>query len=156
MVLSKVAPEEHAAALLGLGIIGKQSKSAFALIAKGLELRNQVAHAGFEAVGRHRDIDAAFLVPLNERCFLKIRQQYLANPCGHASRVGERLGRRGAFLSRPSGECGFQAIQMPNAWTTERLKVLLDFKVRRVEQEDTVRRMPVTPGAPDLLHILLK
>ena len=85
MVLSKVAPEEHAPAFLRLRVVGKQSKTPFALIAKGLELRHQVAHAGFEAVGRHRDIDAAFLVPLDERGLLKIRQQYLANPCGHAS-----------------------------------------------------------------------
>jgi hypothetical protein len=74
VILSKVAPEENAAALLGLGVIGNQSKPAFALIAKGLELRHHVAHAGFEAIGRHRDIDAAFLVPLNEPRLLKIRQ----------------------------------------------------------------------------------
>ena len=43
VILSKVAPEEYAAALLGLGVIGKQSKPAFALIAKGLELRHHVA-----------------------------------------------------------------------------------------------------------------
>ena len=156
MVLSKVPPEEHAPAFLRLRVVGKQSKPAFALIAKGLELRHQVAHAGFEAVGRHRDIDAAFPVPLNECCLLKIRQQYLANPCGHASRVGERLGRRGAFLARPSGECGFQAIQMPNAWTTERLKVLLDFEVGGVEQEDAMGGLSVASGAPDLLNILLQ
>jgi hypothetical protein len=66
MVLSKVAPEEHTAALLPLGVISKQSKPAFALIAKDLELRYQFAHAGFEAVGWNRDPNAVFLVPLNE------------------------------------------------------------------------------------------
>jgi hypothetical protein len=64
MVLSKVAPEEHAAAFLGLGVVGKQSKPAFALIAKGLELRHQVAHADFEAVGQHRDFDGMSLLLL--------------------------------------------------------------------------------------------
>jgi hypothetical protein len=72
VILSEVAPEKHAAAFLGLGVIGKQSKPAFALIAKGLELRHQVAHAGFKAAGRYRDVDAAFPVPLNEGCLLKI------------------------------------------------------------------------------------
>ena len=74
MVLTEVASDKHAAALLGLGVVGKQSKPAFALIAKGLELRHHVAHAGFEAIGRRRDIDTAFLVPLNEPRLLKIRQ----------------------------------------------------------------------------------
>src|SRR6266478_3431360 len=45
---------------------------------------------------------------------------------------------------------------MPNAWTTERLKVLLDFEVGRVEQEDAVGGVPVASGAPDLLNILLQ
>jgi len=45
---------------------------------------------------------------------------------------------------------------MPNAWPTERLKVLLDFEVGGVEQEDAVGRVPVASGAPDLLHILLQ
>ena len=45
---------------------------------------------------------------------------------------------------------------MPNAWTTERLKVLLDFEVGGVEQEDAVGRVPVASGAPDLLNILLQ
>ena len=156
MVLSKVAPEEHTAALLRLGVISKQSKPAFALIAKGLELRHQVAHAGFEAVGRHGDPNAVFLVPLNEPGLLEIRQQHLANPFGHAGRVGERLGRRGAFLARPSRERGLEPIQMPNAWTTERLQVLLDFEVGRVEQEDAVGRVPVASGAADFLNILLQ
>ena len=47
-------------------------------------------------------------------------------------------------------------LQMPNAWTTERLKVLLDFKVGGIEQEDAVGRVPVASGAPDLLNILLQ
>jgi hypothetical protein len=156
MVLSKVAPEERAAALLGLRVIGKQSKPTFALIAKGFELRHQVAHAGFEAVGRHRNINAAFQVALNERCLLKIGHQHPTNPCRYSRRVGKGLRRRGALLARPSSERVFQALQMPNAWTTERLKVLLDFKVRRVEQEDAVGRVPIAPGAPDLLNILLQ
>jgi len=74
VVLSKVAPDKDAAALFGLGVICKQSKPPFALIAKGLELRHHVAHAGFEAIGRHCDTDAAFLVPLNEPRLLKVRQ----------------------------------------------------------------------------------
>ena len=45
---------------------------------------------------------------------------------------------------------------MPNAWTTERLKVLLDFEVGRIEQEDAVSRVPIAAGAPDLLNILLQ
>ena len=45
---------------------------------------------------------------------------------------------------------------MPNTWATERLKVLLDFEVGGVEQEDAVGGVPVAPGAPDLLNILLK
>ena len=156
VVLSKVAPKEHAATLLGPAVIGKQSKPAFALIAKDLELRHQVAHAGFEAVGRHRDIDAVFLVPLGEARLLKIGDQHLTNPWGHASRVGEGLGRRGAFLARPSGECKFQALQVPNAGTAERLKVLLDCEVGGVEQEDAVGGAPIASGAPDLLNVLLQ
>src|SRR5256885_1111125 len=45
---------------------------------------------------------------------------------------------------------------MPNAWATERLKVLLDFEVGGVEQEDAVGGVPVASGAPDLLNILLQ
>ena len=66
VVLAKVAPKEHAAALLGLGVNAKQSKPAFALIAKGLELRDEIARAGSEVLGRHHGVDAAFLIPLNE------------------------------------------------------------------------------------------
>ncbi len=60
------------------------------------------------------------------------------------------------MLARPSGERVFQPLQMPNAWTTERLKVLLDFEVGGVEQEDAVGGVPVASGAPDLLNILLQ
>ena len=74
MVLTEVAPDKHAAALLGLGVIGKQSKPAFALIAKGLELRHQVAHAGLERLRRYNDCDGAVLVPFNGSRLFKIRQ----------------------------------------------------------------------------------
>jgi hypothetical protein len=80
VVLSKVAPEKHAPALLRLRIVGKQSKTPFALIAKGLELRDEITHAVFEVLGRHHDVDAAFLIPLNEARLLKIGQQHLAIP----------------------------------------------------------------------------
>jgi hypothetical protein len=60
------------------------------------------------------------------------------------------------LLARPSGERVFQALQMPNAWTTERLKVLLDFKVGGVEHEDAVGGVTVASGSADLLNILLQ
>ena len=72
VVLSKVAPQEHAPAFLRLRVVGKQSKTPLALIAKGLELRDEIAHAVFEALGRHDDVDAALLIPLNEPRLFKI------------------------------------------------------------------------------------
>src|SRR5437879_6494853 len=108
-------------------VVGKQSKTPLALIAKGLELRHEIAHAFFEVLGRHHDVDAAFLIPLNEPRLLKIRQQHLANPSRDSRRVGKGFRRRGALLACPSSERVLQALQMPNAWTTERLKMLLDF-----------------------------
>ena len=127
MLLSKVAAEEYAAAFLRLRVIGKQSKTPLALIAKDLELRDEVEHAVFEALGRHDDIDASLLIPRNEARLLKIGHQHLTNPRRYSPRVGKGLRRRGAFLARPRRERGLEPLQMPNAWTTERLKVLLDF-----------------------------
>jgi hypothetical protein len=156
VVLSKVAPEEHAPTFLRLRVVGKQSKTPLALIAEGLELRDEIAHAVFEGLGRHHDVDAAFLIPLDEAGVLKIGHEHLTNPSRYSRRVGKGLRRRGALLARPGGERVFQALQMPNAWTAERLEVLLDFEVGGVEQEDAVGGVPVASGAPDLLNILLK
>ena len=60
------------------------------------------------------------------------------------------------MLARPSGERGLKPLQMPNAGTAERLKVLLDCEVGGVEQEDAVGGAPVASGAPDLLNVLLQ
>ena len=45
---------------------------------------------------------------------------------------------------------------MPDGWTIQSLKPLLDIEVGRVKREDTVRRSPVASGAPDLLNVLLQ
>jgi hypothetical protein len=156
VVLAKVAPEEHAAAFLRLRVVGKQLKTPFALIAKDLELRDEIAHAVFEVLGRYYDVDAALLILPNEARLLKVGHQHLTNPSRYSRRVGKGLSSRGALLARPSRERVLQALQMPNAWTTERLKVFLDFKVGGVEQEDAVGELPIASGAPDLLNILLQ
>jgi hypothetical protein len=148
VVLSKVAPEEYAPAFLRLCVVGKQSKTPFALVTEGLELRDEVAHAVFEVLGRHHDVDAAFLIPLNEARLLKIGDQHLTNPSRHSRRVGKGLRRRGALLARPSGERLFQALQMPNAWTTERLKVLLDFEVGGSNRRMQCAGWPSRPARP--------
>ena len=101
MVLSKVASDEHTAAFVGPRVVGNQPKAPFALVTKDLELRHEIAHTGFEALGRHHDADAALLVTRREPRFLKIRQQHLADSGRYACGVGEGVGRRSALLVRP-------------------------------------------------------
>jgi hypothetical protein len=84
VLLSEVAPEEHASAFLGLGIIGDGPKAALTLVTKCLELRHEIAGASSEDIKRCHDGDAALLVALDEAGLLKIRQQHLANPCRYA------------------------------------------------------------------------
>jgi hypothetical protein len=156
MLLSKVPAEEHASAFLGLGVVGKEPEPALTLVSKGLELRHEIPDACRESLRRDDDGDAAVLIPLNEARLLKIGHQHLTDPSRYSRGVGKGLRRRGASLARPSGKRVFQTLQMPNAWTTERLKVFLDFEVRGVEQEDAVGGVPVASGAPDLLNILLQ
>jgi hypothetical protein len=57
VVLSKVTPDELA--FLRLGVVGHQPKTPLALITKGLQLRDELAHTGGELVRRHDDGDAA-------------------------------------------------------------------------------------------------
>jgi hypothetical protein len=38
IILPEIPPDEDAAALLGLGVVGNQAKTTFALVAKGFEL----------------------------------------------------------------------------------------------------------------------
>jgi len=126
-----------------LGIVGNQTKTPFALVAEGLELRHQIADAGLEGLRRHDDCDASVLVPFNGSRLFKIRQRHLADPCRYAGGVGERLGGRGAILVCPGGERGFESLQMPHAWAALGLKVLVDFEVRRVEQKNALCGAPV-------------
>jgi hypothetical protein len=155
MVLTEILPDEDAAALLGVGIVGNQAKTPFALIAEDLEFRHQVAHAGLERLGWHNDCDAAILVPFNGSRLFKIRQQHFTDPRRNAGRVGERLGGWGAFFIFPGGEGGFKPLQMPHARAALRLEVLVDLKVGGVKQENALPRAAVTPRTADLLNILL-
>jgi hypothetical protein len=100
--------------------------------------------------------DTTLLIAFDEAGLLEIRQQYLANPHGNASRIRERGRSRSALLNGPSGECMLEAPQVPNAGGTQGLQVLVDFKIGRVEQEYAVRRLPVAASASNLLHILLQ
>jgi len=152
VLLSEVPPQEHASAFLGLGVVGDGPKPALTLITKGLEFRHEIAGAGPESVERYHNDDATLLIALDDAGLLKVRQQRLANPHGHASRVRERCGRRSSMLGRPSGECRLKPLQVPHARTAQSLKPLLDVEVGRVEQEDALRRLPVASGAPDLLN----
>jgi hypothetical protein len=131
MVLTEIPPDEYASALLGVGIVGNQAKTPFALVAEDLEFRHEIADACLERLRRHDNCDAAVLGPLNGSRLFKIRQQHLADPrrrvatatrhsassCStrptskststfrrHARGVGERLGGRGAFLVRPGAQ----------------------------------------------------
>ena len=101
MILSKIAADKHAAAFVGLGVVGKESQTPFALVTKRLKLGDEFVHPSFELLGRRRDADAAFLVPRREPRLLKIRQQHLADPGRHAGRVGKGVGCGGALLVRP-------------------------------------------------------
>src|SRR5262245_32657261 len=156
LLLAEVPAEKHASAFRGPGIVGNQTQAALAFVGKGLEFRHEIAHTGLEFLGRHDNADAAFAVLLGEARFIEIGQQHLAYPSRYASRVCKGLGRRGAFLHPPCGECAFEPLQVPSAWPTERLKPLLDLEIGRVEQEDAVCRMPVASGAPNLLNVLLQ
>jgi hypothetical protein len=156
VLVSKVAPDEHASAFVRLSVVGHQAKTPLALITKGLELRDELTHAGGELVRRHDDGDAAVPVAYNETGLFKIGQQHLADPGGYTGGVGERLRRRCALLGRPGSERVFEPFEMPDARPAEGLKVLVDFKVGRIEQENALGRLPVATGAPNLLHVLLE
>jgi hypothetical protein len=132
VVLSKVAADKHAAAFLRLRVVCKQPETLLILITSGLELRHDIADACSEVLGLHDDTDASFL-PLNEACLLKIRKQHLTYASRYASGVGERLGGGRAFFARPGHERGFEPLEVPHARTAEPLKVLVDFKVGRIE-----------------------
>jgi hypothetical protein len=156
VVFSKVAADQHAAAFGGPCVVSYLSQTPLAFVAKDLELGHEIAHPGLEVLWRHDDADAALFIPRSEPGLLKIRQQHLADPGGHASGVGEVVGCRGALLVGPRVEGGLKTHQMADAGTTEALEVFVDFKVGGVEQEDAVGRMAVAPSAPDLLHVLLE
>jgi hypothetical protein len=72
-----------------LGVVGHQSKTPLALITKGLQLRDELAHTGGELVRRHDDGDAAVKVALNEAGLFEIGQEHLADPGGYTGGVGE-------------------------------------------------------------------
>jgi hypothetical protein len=74
VLLSEVPSEEHAAAFLGLGVIGDGAKPTLALVTKCLEFRHDIAGAGSEGLQRHRDFDAVLLIALDQAGLLKIRQ----------------------------------------------------------------------------------
>jgi hypothetical protein len=74
MVLTEIPPDEYASAFLGVGIVGNQAKTPFALVAEGLEFRHEIADAGLERLRRHGDCDVAVLIPFNGSRFFKIRQ----------------------------------------------------------------------------------
>src|SRR5262245_23959384 len=153
--LSKVAADKYAAAFLRLRVVCKQPETLLILIASGLELRHDIADACSEVLGLHGDMNASFL-PLNEACLLEIRKQHLTYSSRYASGKGERLGGGRAFFAGPGHERGFEALEVPHARTAEPLKVLVDFEVGRIEQQNALCRMAVTSGAPDLLDILLQ
>jgi hypothetical protein len=66
--------DEYAAALLGVGIVGNQAKTPFALVAEDLEFRHEIADTGLERLRRHDDCDAAVLGPFDGSRLFKIRQ----------------------------------------------------------------------------------
>jgi hypothetical protein len=70
MLFSEVTRDEHASAFLRLRLVGHQSKAPLALKTKGLELRDELAHASGETLRWRDDNDGAFLVPLDEAGFL--------------------------------------------------------------------------------------
>ena len=142
MVFSKVAADEQASAFGRLGVVGHQPKTPLALKPKSLELRNELTHARSELVRRHDDGDAAVRIALNETGLFEIGQQHFADPGGYTGGVGERLRRWRALLARPGGERGLKPFEMTDAGAAQRLKVLLDFKVGRVKQEDALRGLP--------------
>jgi hypothetical protein len=74
IILPEKPPNEYAAALLGVSIVGNQAKTPFALVAEGLELRHEIANADLERLRRHGDCDAAILITFNGSRFFKIRQ----------------------------------------------------------------------------------
>jgi hypothetical protein len=155
VVLSKVAADKHAAALLRPCVVRKQPETLLVLITSDLEFRHDVADACSEVLGLHGDMNASFL-PLNEVCLLEIRKQHLTYSSRYASGKGERLGGGRAFFAGPGQERGFKALEVPHARTAEPLKVLVDFEVGRIEQQNALCGMAVASGAPDLLDILLK
>jgi len=132
MVLTKVAADKHAAALLRPCVVRKQPETLLILISSGFQLRYDVTDACFELLSRHHYLDASFL-SLNEACLLEIRKQHLTYSGRYASGVGERLGRGRAFFARPGHERGLEPLEVPHARTAEPLKVLVDFKVGRIE-----------------------
>jgi hypothetical protein len=64
-LVSEVPSQEHAAALLGLGLIGNRSKPPLTFVTKCLELRHDVAGADSKHCERYPDDDAALLIALN-------------------------------------------------------------------------------------------
>jgi hypothetical protein len=132
LLFPEIPPDEHAAALLGLGVIGDGPYPALALVTKRLELCDEIRGAGLEDF-RRRHNDAPLLIALYETGLLKIRQQYLANPQRYAGRVRECGGRRSSVLGRPGGERRLKPRQVPDGRTAQSLKPLLDVEVSRVE-----------------------
>jgi hypothetical protein len=97
ILLPEIPPNEDSAALLGVGIVGNQAKTPLALVSEDFEFRHEVADARLEALRLHDDCDASVLVPFKEPRLFKIRQEHLADACGYAGGVGERLCGRGAL-----------------------------------------------------------
>src|SRR5215467_9697039 len=149
MLLPEIPPEVDASAFLGLGVVGDGAQPALTLVAKCLELDDEIAGANCESLKAYRNDNAVLRIALNQAGLLEIQQQHLANPCGYAGRVGEGGSGGGAVLTRPSGQRALEPLKVPHCGAAEGLKPLLDVKVGRVEQEDAVRGMPVASGAPD-------
>jgi hypothetical protein len=82
ILLPEMPPYKHASAFRRVGIVGNQAKTPLALIAEGLEFRNEIADAGLEYLRRYDDCNTPVRTPFNESRLFKIRQQHLAYPAG--------------------------------------------------------------------------
>jgi hypothetical protein len=64
IILPEIPPDEYAAAFLGVGIVGNQAKTPFALVAEDLEFRHRIADAGLETPADDGAMTAS-IVPFN-------------------------------------------------------------------------------------------
>src|SRR6516164_2128585 len=84
VVLSKVAADKYAAAILRPCVVRKQPETLLILISSGFQLRHDITDACFEVLGLHGDINPSSL-PLNEASLLEIRKQHLTYSSRYAS-----------------------------------------------------------------------